>query len=597
MKEPYDILIRDTTVVDGTGQPAFHGSVGVRGERITGVGDLGEAAAVTIEESGLVTCPGFVDPHSHADLTILSYPLAENLVMQGITTFVGGQCGLSLAPSREDTIGDVYDMLGHHRDSDLHFRWRSFEEWLSAVEALGLSLNYVPLVGHNTVRSTVMGKDFRRTATAHETEQMQELIEEALLSGAFGLSIGLDPSWPGHFADTDELVQVAQVAQKHGAVFAPHKRHQENQWPAEGPEDVRYGLYHGPIGELFVGRYHGLLEVLQIAREAMVRTHIAHLTPAYLLPQPHPPALDAAVARATLDIIDEARAEGLDVTFNLISWVQAIGRREQIIESFFSPRLLLPDWLRSMSREEFAQQLKEPSFRHKVRAIVHSGTFKFGMVHPLTDPYWFDCYKILECKSPQYVGRTLGEIARRRLPDRIVDWVYRESLEALFDILAEDPQATWALIIDKRELATHIFLQDPGGMPGVDVESYPGTVDWSESSYAGRAPMAYGLYPHYIRRFVKDLGLLSLEEAIYKATCLPASVYGLENRGTIQAGAYADLVLFNLDSIREGDDFMDPARPPEGIELVMVNGAAVWQARQHTGTKAGKVLRRKKPGG
>lgn len=599
MPEHYDLLIKDTTIVDGTGQRAFRGGVGVSGEKIVAVGELGESADQVVDGSGLVTCPGFVDPHSHADLTMLSYPLIENLAMQGITTFVGGNCGLSLAPVREGALGGLRKMLGYDSGQRLEVECGSFEEWLSAIGEAGLSLNYVPLVGHNTVRGTVMGEDFRRRATVQEIEQMRELVDEAMLSGAFGLSVGLDPVWPGHFADTDELVEVAKVAQKHGGVFAPHKRHQENQWPANRLEDVRYGLYHGPVGETIVGRYHGLLEVLQVAREAnQVRTHIAHLTTAYHIPQPHPPFLDEALAQATLDIIDQARAEGLDVTFNLISWVQAIGGRESIFESFVSPRLMLPGWLASMKRQEFALQIKQPAFRERVREIVRSGAFKFGMVHPLTDPYWMDCYKILECKNGKLVGKMVGEIARDRRPGRMTEAVYWESLEVLFDIVAGDPDATWALVTDKRELATHVFLEDPGGMPMVDVESYPATVDWSHGSYAARAPMAYGLYPHYIRRFVKELGVLSLEEAIQKATSLPASVFGLEGRGVIRTGAYADIVMFDLDSIREGGDFLDPARPPEGIELVVVNGLAIWQAKEHTRARPGKVLRRnQKPAG
>jgi N-acyl-D-aspartate/D-glutamate deacylase len=320
------------------------------------------------------------------------------------------------------------------------------------------------------------------------------------------------------------------------------------------------------------------------------------LTPAYLIPQPHPNYLDEAVAQATLDLINEARAEGLDITFNLISWIRAIGRREPIVESFFSPRLFLPLWLRDMTREKFLYEIREPAFRGRVRQVVNSGTFKFGMVHPLTDPYWMDCYEILECKESSYVGKTVWEIARTRQPNRITRAVYWEALEVLFDILTQDPDATWALIIDKRELATRVFLQDPGGMPCVDVESYPASVDWDERSYASQAPMAFGLYPHYIRTFVKELGILSLEQAIHKATGLPGGVYGLQDRGVVRPGAYADVVAFDYNNIREGGDFLNPTRPPEGIEFVLVNGVPVWQNGTHTGMRPGKVLRRNQTG-
>jgi len=589
MSGSYDLLIENTMIIDGTGKPAFRGSVGISRAKIAAVGEVKGDAATVIDGSGLVTCPGFVDPHSHADISILQYPLTENLVMQGITTFLGGNCGISLAPIKRSTY--FFEQTMGRRKLDFDLDWRTFDEWLLKVQEVGPSVNYVPLVGHGAVRGTVMGQDFRREATSQEIEEMKLLVDEAMRHGAFGLSAGLDYC-PGDFAGVEELVELAKVAQEHDGLFTPHTRHHVNQWPVEHPEEYGYGLFDAPTGEIIAGRYHGLLEAVEISRQANhIQLHIGHMTPAYIIPQPHPAFLDEAAAEATLvEVVDRARDEGLDVTYNMIAWSQSIAHAAPIIESFFSPRLLfLPEWLKALGKEEFTEKLKAKAFRDKVKGVIYSGKFKFAMIHPLTDPYWMDGYRILRCKNKAYEGKTIGEIARKRQPDHIIQAVYEESVEVVFDILVEDPETVWALIIDKREHgALPVFLKHPAGMPCTDVFALPAT----PPQMYGIPPIAYSLYPHYIRLYVKEKGVLSLEEAIKKATSVPAQeVLGLKDRGVIREGAYADIVVFDFDRIKEGDDFLEPNRPPEGIEHVLVNGTVVYEKMAHTGAQPGKVLR------
>jgi N-acyl-D-amino-acid deacylase len=594
MIQPYDVLIKDATIVDGTGKPGFKGSVAIRGETIAAVGQVSGEAAKVIDGDGLVACPGFVDTHSHADSSILQYPLAENLVMQGITTFVGGNCGFSMAPVQDPAR---FEQIMQARRLDVDLSWRTFGEWLTTVEKTGISPNYAPLVGHSTVREVVMGDDFKRKATADEIEEMKGLVDEAMRSGAVGLSAGLDAAWAGHFADVDaEIVPLARIAQAYGGFFAPHTRHHQNQWPVADPSEYGYGIFHAPTGEIIAGRYHGLMEAVEISRKAnRAQLHIAHFTPIYIIPQPHPRYVDEVIARASLEaIIDEARHEGLDVTFNALGWEQSIGSEVPIIDSFFARQLLLPDWLRAMSQEEFADRLEARDFREKVKGMVYSGKFKFGMVHPLTDPYWMDCYRVLRSKTKAYEGRTIWEIARERQPDSIIEAVYDESLEVVFDIVLEDPGATWALVVDKRESgALPTFFKHPAGLPCTDVSALPAGPPTEKAPGRGIPPIAYGMYPHYIRTYVKELGTLSLEEAIKKVTSFPAQeVLKLKDRGVVQEGACADLVVFDFEQIKESDDFLEPWRPPEGIEHVLVNGKVVYEKGAHTGERPGKVLRR-----
>jgi N-acyl-D-aspartate/D-glutamate deacylase len=254
-----------------------------------------------------------------------------------------------------------------------------------------------------------------------------------------------------------------------------------------------------------------------------------------------------------------------------------------------------PDWLAALDKASFAQKLKSRAFRDKVKDFVYSGRFKFRMMHPLTDPYWMDCIRVVRCANEAYVGRTIGEIARQRAPHSIIEAVYEESIEAVFDILVEDPDATCADFIDKREYgALSVFFAHPAGMPCTDVGILPAQPPQRSGLYTrGASPTAYGLFPHYIRTYVVEEGVLSLEEAIRKATSLPArDVLGLTDRGVIAEGAYADLVVFDLETLREGDDFLHPAQPPQGIECVLVNGSVVWEGGAHTGARPGQVLRR-----
>jgi N-acyl-D-aspartate/D-glutamate deacylase len=215
------------------------------------------------------------------------------------------------------------------------------------------------------------------------------------------------------------------------------------------------------------------------------------------------------------------------------------------------------------------------------------------MMHPLTDPYWMDCIQIVRHADASVVGRTIGDLARERSPDSIIEAVYESSWEVVFDLLVEDPDATCADFIDKREYgALTTFFAHPAGMPCTDVGILPAQPPPGEGLYTrGHSPTAYGLYPHFLRTFVKEKGVLCLEEAVRKATSLPAETLGIQDRGTLVEGAYADLVVFDLETLQENTDYRNPAQAPRGIRYVLVNGQVVCENGAHTGARPGKVLR------
>ncbi len=588
MSARYDVLIRDTTIVDGTGKASYPGSVAVSGGRIAAVGRAEGSAALEIDGRGLTTCPGFVDAHSHADLSILQVPGAENLIMQGITTFVGGNCGIALAPIRDDSY---FNATLRAWNLDIRAYWASFGEFLEEVASAGLAPNYLPLAGHNAIRGAVLGTDHRRPSRPEEIQAMKDLLRECLEAGCFGLSAGFDAATPGHYARIAEVVELLRLVKERDGLFAPHTRHHQNQWPATRAGEYAYGIYCGPRGEILTGRYHGLLEAVEIARLAGgVKLHLAHLTPAYLVPQPHPDYLDEALARATLEtLIDAPITEGLEVSFNVVSSPHSIGAELPIRDS-------LPATLRGLDPETLARKLKTRAFREGLRRLLDSGKVKLGMIHPVTDPYWSECYRVLRCANREYEGKTLWELARRREPNHTAKAVYEDSVEVLCDILLSDPAATWALCRDKREWGTlQHFLRHPRGIPITDVHALPARPAAGAGIFNyGVSPTAYGAFPWFLRAAVSEWRTLSLEEAVRKITAFPArEVFGLSDRGVLEPGAWADLVVLDFDRLEAPDDFLHPELPPRGIERVLVNGVLAYDRGRFTGSRSGQLILRR----
>ncbi|MBN1224616.1 MAG: amidohydrolase family protein [Candidatus Aminicenantes bacterium] len=556
--ETYDILIVNARIIDGTGKAAFTGNIAIKGEKIAAVGKVTGDAATVIDADGLTVCPGFVDPHSHADLGIMEYPLAENFVMQGVTTFIGGNCGLSLAPTEK----------------------MSFSQWLSAVEEKGISINYAPLVGHNRIRELVMGDDFKREATEQEMESMKSYVKEAMQSGAFGFSTFTDPS-AGEYAAFKEILELVNTIGKYGGVYFPHTRHIQSQWPSNDPDEYGYGIFHGPMEDVWVGMYRGVQEVIEISRRTGVPVHIAHFSNVYLTPQPHPEFLEEATARASLWNIDMAREEGVDVTFDIIMSASSISSEVPLFREFVRSRNIALDFLNDLSSEELSERLESEEFREKIREVYRRGRLKLGMIHTKADPYWFNCFTILHHKNIEYVGKAVGEISKQKNKD---------PLETLFDMLVEDPDVRWVQHLDRRqtEAATAAFLQHPLTMGCTDMGVYP--ADPKGASLP--PPIAYGMYPDYIKKYVKERKVISLEEAIKKVTYLPARVINLDDRGIIRQGACADILIFDFEGLDYTGNFLNPAVRPEGINCVLINGQIVYKENTHTHALPGKVLRR-----
>jgi N-acyl-D-aspartate/D-glutamate deacylase len=591
-------LFKNTKIVDGTGRLGYVGDVAIKGERIVAIGKVTGTAATVIDGTGLVTSPGFIEVHSGAENGILRYPLADNYIMQGITTVLTSYCGHGAVPANGLTYG-AFGEPGKGVGADPE-KALTTAQWMAKVEKAGTALNLAhitPLT--DNVRGIVMGGDFKRPATPAEIEKMKAMVEEDMKSGSWGVSIGLDPG-RRQYASREEVIECAKIAQKYGGILHPHTRNHQNNWFTEDPQELGYGFLYQPKGEVMTGRYHGLLEQVEMAYEANnITLMFGHFTPAYVIPQPHPEYLQAAYAKATIEeIIDPAWKRGQRVYFNIIAAPYSVGWLQPMITPLLgaarrSSNLKLPSWWTDLTKEQLLEKLKSKEFRKKAKdEIIFSGKFKFEMVHPVYDPYWMDCFKIINCKNKKYEGKTIGELARERSPNNIMKAVYEESLNVMFDILIEDPDTTWAQILDKREMTggLPVFFKDRRAMPIIDHGIAPAELEEGKEI---PAPLQYGMVPNYIDTYVKKLGVLTLEEAINRTSFLPAQeILNMKDRGLIALGAYADLVIFNFDQISQAGSYEHPNVPPNGIRYVFVNGKLTFKDKAFTGVRAGKILRK-----
>jgi len=588
MPEDYDVLIKNATIVDGTGAPSYKGALAVKGERIAFLGkvngDLGGDAGTVIEAEGLVASPGFIDVHNHGDLSILYYPKAEGFVHQGITTFVGGQCGDSPGPFGEYVglpwvLSDLYvdlaptmynrewlisrDLLNprHKELFGWEIDWSTLGEFFERVEVKGISPNYAPLVGQGDVRSLVMGPDFEREATKQEVEEMTAHVERAMEDGCIGISVGRDYD-PGIWAGFDELLACAEAAAKYGGVYASHclrTGHRKSRRPGEFP----------PV------KTEGVLEAIDVGRKAGMSVQISHLGAQYDV-RPGSDIMTEASVRATLKIIDDAREEGIDVSFDEIPNHQAggIGTTPWLV-SYLTP------WLRvAGSLEQLVEALRMKEFRDEIREAVWAG--KHYGLNPNINENWAKQRTIVASKDERFVDKTLAEIAEELGVDE---------LDALFEVVSTDPEAK-AVRKGGSEWVKFMFYRHPEMMIGVDTFAVDDKKISRHPPWGLPNENSYGGFPRYLRQAYRESGTLSLEEAIRQVTSLPARKFKLVDRGILEEGAYADIVIFNPATITDKGNQLDPRQYPEGIEHVIVNGTPVVDSTGHTGARPGKVLRR-----
>ena len=544
-----DLVVAGGRIVDGCGNPWFFGDVGVRGDRVVALGRPHTLdAPVRVDAAGRYVTPGFVDPHTHSDVSILLHPRADSAVMQGVTTHVVGNCGMSAAPLSAAHRDDAVRTWEHYawELSGVAWDWRTFGQYLRALGRVGHAINIAPLVGHGALRLAVAGSA-ERAVTEAELRRMERLLDASMRAGAHGLSSGLVYP-PGCFATTEELERLCRVVARYGGIYTSHVRGER--------ETI----------------LDAVTEAIAIGRGAGVPVEVSHNAPKWGAPE-H--------AEANLGLMEQARREGLDVT------------TDNDTHPELAPRLsrALPQPVLDLGRDELLRLLRDPGARERLRRDIAADALPGAGYLGLVRHGRFERIVVLHApRHPELRGRSVAALAAERGRDAFdvfLDLIVEEEDEAvgIFDYIDED---------DIRAL-----LRSPLAMVSSDGLVMPPADGLDDPALYW--PCSYGEYARVLARYVRDEGLLTLEEAVRKMTSFPAQRFGLHDRGVLRPGLKADLVVFDLERVADRASspvphafpFQNvPHRHAEGFDWVVVNGVPVVADGEHTGELPGRVLRR-----
>ena len=530
---PFDLLIRNGRIVDGSGRAGYVADLAVKGDRIVSIGKLSTAtAARVIDAQGLVVAPGFIDMLGQSETYLLIDPRAMSKVMQGVTTEITGE-GESIAPINDRQIKEQEDFL---RRFGLTIDWRTLDEYFKRIGKEGSGVNLGTFVGATQVREHVIGYD-DRDPNPQELEQMKKLVAEAMLDGALGLSSSLQYV-PARFAETPELIELAKVARQYGGIYATHQRSEANTIDAS------------------------LSEVFEIAKKAQIPVEIWHLKTAYKRNWGRMPHV--------LSRIKQARDQGLDITADIYPY----------IAGSTSLAASLPPWALEGGTEKMLTRLRDPLTRQRLKKEISE-----------EQTTWENIY--LGSGGPE--GVLIGSVVNRELEplqgkrmSEIAAQQKKDPLDAVFDLILADNGQTGAIYFMMSEADMRAAMQAPFVSFCTDSGSRAtdGPLAGSKSH-----PRGWGSYPRILGRYVRDERLLSLETAIHKMTGAPAARVGLRDRGLIREGMFADIVAFDPGKVMDRATFETPNQYPVGIEYVLVNGKISVDKGQRTAALAGRVLR------
>jgi len=543
----FEVLISGGTIVDGTGSPGYPGAVGIgepdrSGQRrlaiLRDAAAINEAAAIAqagtgasrvIDATGKVVAPGFIDIHSHSGLLILAEPRHEPKIRQGVTTEIVGVDGLSYAPFVNPDDLAAFTSMNAGLDGDprpgVDLDWSSVASYLERFDR-GVGLNVGVLVGNSALRLAAIGW-LDRPADDGAIKTMRSMLHDGMEEGAFGVSSGLDYP-PGAYATTEELASLANEAASLGGFYHSH---------------VRYAL-----GDRFLDPFR---EAIEVGRRGQAPSHITHFYHRTTFP---------GTPEQMLALVDDARAEGLDVTFDAYPYEWA------------STRLLItvPIWVQEGGPGPTKERLADRAIRDRIRDELLARGVLYAGAGGIAD---IRLGAFTRSENLRWEGRTLGEVGAD---------MARDLVDVVCDLLLSED-----LRVNQVTPGPHIegvrrFYQHPVSMVGTD------------STFVGAkpSPRTYGSYPRILGQFVREEALLSLETAVAKMTSLPAARLGLRDRGQIQDGLVADLCVFDPATVRANATYDDPRQFPDGIEHVLVNGVAVVADGAATGASPGRGLRR-----
>lgn len=529
----FDLLICNASVLDGSGSPTFSADLAIQEGRIMAIGSLEGAQAQTIlDASGCIVCPGFIDTHSHSDLTLFDDASAWNKVEQGITTEITGMCGMSLAPVSEacaTVVREIMPFLLPSTSNQLD-RFHTFGGLFQAYQELKPATNLAIFAGHNILRGVTVGlKD--APPTPFHLKQMQSLLSDAMQEGTLGVSFGLIYP-PGAYSHPEELVEIARTAAQNSGGLTVHLRSEGNRLV----ESVQ--------------------EMLEVARRSG----------AYIIFSHHKAAgrPNWGKVHQTLELIEQARREGIRAWLDVYPYTASSTSLKTMIPAEFHDggvQTVLALLASSSGRDRIRRRMLHPEGNDETQ-FLNAG---------------FEGTLIVDSPAcPETKGKTVAQIAGESAQD---------PFDVLFDILHADQLGSMAAYFMMQEDDVRAVMQHPLTMMGTDEATFP-------RGY-GCVPRAVGTFPRILGRYVREQKVLTLPEAIHKATGLPAQAYGLVSKGFIKPGWDADLVIFDPETVLDQADFSKPDAPNEGIRVVLVHGEMAVFNGVSTGIRAGRILRAK----
>ena len=529
-QQPYDVVITGGSVLNGEGTPAVRADVGIRGGRIATIGDLGNAAeARRIDATGLTVAPGFIDIHNHSDYTILVEPKSESMIRQGVTTMVLGEsrsAGPIKAGSEE----------ARARADGVTVDWTTLGGYFGKLEQQHMSTNIASYVGEEQVWTYVKGYG-QSTATPQELDEMKRLIAAAMEEGAMGLSTALLQP-PSSFATTANLIELARTAKQHGGIYSSHIRDE---------------------GE---GVFRAIDEAIQVGKGAGIPVDIIHMKIAHKKLWGR--------ANEIIAMVQKARDEGFDIRANVYPYTAGQNNLSSIV----------PPWAHDGGREKLLERLKDPSARKRMREEVMNGLPDWYNHYLATGDGWGGMILVTlkhERNTP-FQGKRMSELIAAR---------GGHPADVLFDVLLEEGGSVPTVFFHHSEPDMQLIMRQPWTSIGSD-----GTAV-SPDGPTGRShphPRYYGTFPRVLGRYVRELKVITLPEAVKKMTSMNADKLGIADRGRLKEGLAADVTVFDQDRVIDRATFEQPHQFPVGIKYVIVNGVVTVDNEQHTGALAGRVL-------
>jgi N-acyl-D-amino-acid deacylase len=533
----YDLAITGGVVLDGTGRPPFRADIGIQGNKISGLGVFPPGSAVReIPAYGLVSCPGFIDTHSHSDLMALAEPELLPKIMQGITTEILGQDGIGAAPLRPETKSAWRQYLaGLNGDPPIAWDWNAIAEYVQRLNEIQPATNAALLVPQGNVRMAVMGlEDFQADET--QMRAMESEVLRGMEAGAVGISLGM-VYMPCVFSRREELVRLCRLTGRKGGVLVVHMR---------------------SVGNLLL---ESVSEMVALAEEGEIPVHISHFKASGKRNWPK--------MKTALETLEQAAGRGAGMTFDIYPYTAG--------STMFLA--ILPPWALEGGIPKTVERLRDPEFRRKVIE-------QFSNPPPRRpdEPGWDNPVNLVGWKN--ILISSVGGAANQRWVGKDVETISgeegKEPAETAFQILLEEEGRVGMIMFLMDEENVAMGLRHPLGMFCTD------------GLLGGKPhPRVYGAFPRILGRHVRERKDLSLEEAVRKMTSFPAEKFGLDDRGVIAGGRAADIVVFDPERIADRATYEEPRQFPEGIRHVVVNGVHSVAEGRFTGKRGGRVLRRR----